>query len=409
MRILLINHYAGSTRHGMEFRPYYLAREWVKAGHEVMIVAASYSHIRAKQPEFDGPLLDETIDGIKYRWYDTPAYDGNGARRVINMIAFLWALWRDAMRLVSDFRPEVVIASSTYPMDVWVAKRLAKRAKAKLIYEVHDLWPLTPIELGGMSKWHPFILWVQWAEDYAYRTADKVVSLLPNASGYMESRGMNPAKFAYVPNGISEEEWTLPAPLPPDVQKALMTLRETGRPVVGYAGTHGLANALDVLLDAAALLRVEAHIVLVGTGPEKERLLERVKCEALENVLMFPAIPKASIPSFLEAVDAAYIGLLPEPLFRFGISPNKLMDYMMAAKPIVMAIDAGNDPVAEAKCGYTVPPGDAAAVADAIRRLLEVSPAEREAMGLAGKRFVQTNQTYPVLARRFLDMVRDEG
>lgn len=144
MRILLINHYAGSPKHGMEFRPYYLAREWVRAGHQVLILAASHSHVRATQPKPGG----ETIDGIGYCWYETPAYEGNGLGRVRNIWAFCRQVWKDAEILARDFQPDVVIASSTYPMDVWVARRVAWLAKAKLVYEVHDLWPLSPIEHG---------------------------------------------------------------------------------------------------------------------------------------------------------------------------------------------------------------------------------------------------------------------
>jgi glycosyltransferase involved in cell wall biosynthesis len=405
VNILLINHYAGSTRHGMEFRPFYLSREWVRAGHKVQVVAASHSHIRAKPPTLDDAVLDENIEGIDYRWYATPAYQGNGVGRVKNMLSFMRALWRDGPRLARQFKPDVVIASSTYPMDIWPARRIAKLAKAKLVFEVHDLWPLSPMELGGMSKWHPFIMWVQMAEDYAYRHADTVVSMLPKTLSYMQSRGMAAHKFAYVPNGVDEEEWAQPAPLPPEVQAHLNSLRSNGLPLVGYAGTLGLANALDVLLDAAHQLKSKAQIVMVGTGPERDRLLARVAHEGLTNVAILPSVPKQAVPSFLAAVDIAYIGLLPEPLFRFGISPNKLMDYMMAGKPVVMAIEAGNDPVSEAGCGFTVAPGDAAAVAQAVLRLANISVAERAAMGQAGREFILKRQTYRALARRFLDEV----
>lgn len=405
MNILLINHYAGSTRHGMEFRPFYMAREWVRAGHKVQILAASHSHIRARQPELGGPVLDESIDGIAYRWYATPGYQGNGAGRVRNMLSFMWALWRDAHRLARDFRPDVVIASSTYPMDIWPARRIARLAGAKLLFEVHDLWPLSPMELGGMSKWHPFIVWVQLAEDYAYRHADRVISMLPKAFEYMRSRGMAEHKYAHVPNGIDEEEWADPLPLPPEVQARLDVLRSRGLPVVGYAGTHGLANGLDVLLDAAAPLQGKAHIVLVGTGPERDRLMVRVAQEGLTNVTMLPSIPKKCIPSFLAALDIAYIGLLPQTLYRFGISPNKLMDYMMAGKPIILGGAPGNDLVAEAGCGISVGPGDPAALARAVMQLAALSAGERTTMGLAGREYILRNQTYRTLAKAFLAQV----
>ena len=403
MNILLINHYAGSTRHGMEFRPFYLAREWVRAGHCVQIVAASFSHIRAIQPELNDFVLDEQIEGIDYRWYATPSYQGNGAGRVKNMLAFMRALWRDGPRLARVFKPDVVIASSTYPMDIWPARRIAKLVNAKLVYEVHDLWPLSPMELGRMSKWHPFIMWVQMAEDYAYRHADKVVSILPKAKEYMCSRGMAPQKFVYVPNGVDEEEWAQSADLPQEVKESLDALRAKGLPLVGYAGTHGLSNALDVLLDAASRLKGKAEVVMVGMGPDREALLARVASEGLTNVTMLPAIPKQSIPRFLDDVDIAYIGWHPNPLYRFGISPNKLMDYMMAGKPVVHSVSAGNDPVTEAGCGITVPPGDVVAVVDAVLELAALSQSARNCMGQAGKTAILQNQTYKVLAKRFLN------
>lgn len=410
MNILLINHYAGSPHHGMEFRPYYLAREWVRMGHSVQIVAGSYSHIRARQPEMNGaPVKDELLDGIGYRWYATPPYAGNGVARVRSMLSFLWHLWRDGEKLAREFKPDLVIASSTYPMDIWPARRIARLSGARLVYEVHDLWPLSPMELGGMSRWHPFILWVQMAEDYAYRHADKVVSLLPKALDHMRSRGMAADKFVYVPNGVDEGEWKAPAPLPADVVERLKGLKARGRPIVAYVGTHGLANALDVLIDAARLLQDEAEILLVGTGPERERLLARVHQENLGNVTMLPAVPKQTIPVLLAEVDMAYMGAFPSPLYRFGISFNKMMDYMMAGRPIVNAIQSGNDPVTETQCGITVPPGDVAAVAQAISDLARLTPPERATMGQRGRAFILQNQTYAVLARRFLDGVALAG
>lgn len=382
-----------------------MAREWVRAGHRVQIVAASFSHIRAIQPEMDVVILDENIEGVDYRWYPTPQYQGNGIGRVKNMLGFLWVLWRDAKRIAQEFKPNIVIASSTYPMDIWPAHHISKLSNAKLVFEMHDLWPLSPMELGGLSKWHPFILWVRMAESYVYRHAEKIVSILPKTLSYMKSRGMQEHKFAYVPNGINEEEWVQPTPLPSEVQSQIDRLRLQALPIVGYAGTYGLANALDVLLDAAHELKNKALIILVGTGPDHDRLVGRTIKEELTNVTILASIPKQSIPNFLAAVDIAYIGWHPNPLYRFGISPNKLMDYMMAGKPIVHSVRAGNDPVAEAGCGITVEPGDASAIAEAVLSLASLSEGERIKIGLAGKEFILKNQTYRVLAKLFLTKI----
>ena len=404
MNILYLNHYAGSPALGMEYRPYYLAREWVRAGHRVQMLAADFSHVRTLQPTCG----DERIDGIAYRWYATPRYRGNGLARMRNIGAFLHAVWRDTARLVRELRPDVVIASSTYPMDIWVARRLARRAGARLVYEVHDLWPLSPIELSGMSPRHPFALLCQAAEDAAYRDADVVVSMLPKVQGHMAGRGLDLKKLHIVPNGIALGEWQgVAPPLRDDVAQALAAARAAGRTVVGYAGSMGLPNALDTLLDAAALLRNEAlQFVLVGSGHEQARLAQRVAAEGLARVQWLPPIPKAQVPSFLAGVDIAYIGWQRVPIYRFGIAPNKLMDYLMARCPVLHAVDAGNDPVAEAGAGLTVAPDSAAAIAQGLLQLAALPADERRAMGERGRAFVLAHHTYPVLAQRFLDAMQ---
>jgi len=409
VNILLINHYAGSPRDGMEYRPYYLAREWVRAGHRVQIVAAAYSHVRSRQPSMPGgsQALDEVVDGIAYRWLPAPGYVGNGVGRVRNIWAFLSRLWRDAKALASAFRPDVVIASSTYPMDIWVARRIARFARAKLVYEVHDLWPASPVELSGMSPRHPFIVMCQKAENDAYRDADVVVSMLPKVAEHMKAHGLDLRKLHIVPNGIAMDEWEgEPARLAPALAARLAALKAAGRTIIGYAGSHGLPNALDVLLDAASLLKDAAiGFVLVGDGHEKARLAQRVRDEGLANVLMLPPTPKAQIPALLAAFDIAYIGWQRVPIYRFGIAPNKLMDYMMAGRAVLHSVEAGNDPVAEAGCGLTVAPESPAAVAEGLLGLAARTPDERAAMGARGRAFVIAHHSYRVLAQRFIDAV----
>jgi glycosyltransferase involved in cell wall biosynthesis len=404
MNILYINHYAGSLKHGMEYRPFYLAREWRKAGHQVRIVAASFSHVRSKQPQFSGWQSLETIDGVEYLWLKTPSYPSNGVLRFWNIVAFCFQLFWRSPHVLDGMKPDLVIASSTYPMDIFPACFLAKRSGGKLVYEVHDLWPLSPIELGGMSPNHPFIRLVQYSEDFAYRASDRVVSLLPLAKDYMVSRGMSRGKFIHIPNGISFEEWDGQNEVCAELVDQVRVWKANGCFTVAYAGTHGVANSLIDLIEAARQLENEnIKIILIGDGLEKKALEKAA--QGLNNVYFHPSIPKRQIPATLQEFDALYIGLKDNPLYRFGISLNKLFDYLAAGRPVLEAINSGNDPVQEAQAGLRVEPGNPQKIAEGLLQLSCLSQSERQKMGENGRVYVRKNNDYAVLARRFLETV----
>lgn len=406
MNIILINQYAGSPRHGMEFRPYYMAREWMRRGHRVVILAGSYSHLRSENPASGTPFVAEKIDGIEYVWLRTQAYAGNGYRRGLSILTFVGRLLQTSFSSVLPARCDVVIASSTHTLDIFPAWLIAKRTGARLVFEVHDLWPLSPMELSGMSPWHPFIMALQLGEDFACRRASKIVSILPKTQEYLESRGMHADKWTHVPNGICSEEWEqdrLHAPVPRGHAEALAEMKREGYFIIGYAGAHGVANALDNFVRAAKLLQsVKIACVAVGGGPEKARLEKLVGEQRIVNFRFLPPVPKNAIPALLERFDALYVGLAPCGLFRYGISPNKLIDYMMAGRPIVMAVKAGNDPVAASGAGLTVLPDDPASLAAAIIRLSRLTAQARREMGRRGRAYAVANHEYGKLASDFL-------
>ena len=162
-----------------------------------------------------------------------------------------------AKRLSEDVELDLVIASSTYPLDNYVAYKIAKMSDAKYTYEVHDLWPLSPMLIGSYSKYHPFIVLMQHAEDFAYKHVDKVVSLLWNAETHMKERGLAEEKFVYVPNGYFPEEWTddkFNLPLPDEHQRVFETLKD--KIIVGFAGGFAASGNVITLVKAAAALNL---------------------------------------------------------------------------------------------------------------------------------------------------------
>lgn len=406
MKILIINHYAGSLEYGMEYRPYYLAKEWISLGHKVCIIAADFSHLRRKNPEIGKDFESKNIDGIIYYFCKTLKYEGNSGKRALTMFQFTSKLWFRARKIVKLFAPDIVISSSTYPLDNYAARRIARKAKCKLIHEVHDMWPSTLVELGGMSPSHPFIKLLQKAENDAYRKSDAVVSLLPCVRDYMVEHGLKPENFNYIPNGIVMDDWNNPEPLPDGHLNALRDIKAKGNIIVCYFGGHAMSNSLDGILDTAALFK-DSNITfcLVGNGVEKPRLIDRKIDENLKNVEFLPPVPKKSIPSLLENIDIICICGKSNKLYRFGVCLNKMYDSMMSGKPIVLSFDIPNDDVKEFGCGISVPAENSQEMAKAIKQLAEMSPENRNKIGNLGHDAVVNKYNYRILAQNFLQVI----
>lgn len=399
MRILMLAHFAGSPRHGMVYGHYHLAREWVRSGHDVTIVAAAFAHTRHRQPDCARRTCEEWIDGIRYRWLRVPRYaPQDRLGRVLNILSF-------TLR-VAFLRTEpvdAVILSSHFPLPIFAALRLARRDRAMLVFEVRDLWPLTLIELGGASRRNPLIQLMQWAEDTAYRRSDLVVSVLPNAKDYMTEHGLEPAKFLFVPNGVDLTAQHEARSLPAHHRSILDQLQRSRRFLVGYSGRIGLANALHSLIDAAAS-DPAVQVVLLGEGSHATSLLRQAQALGIaERVTLLPPVDRSQVNDFLSRMDALYIGLQRQPLFRFGVSPTKLHEYMLAAKPVLYAIDAPGDIIAESGAGVSCRAEDPAAIAAAIGRLRKLPKPELAKMGQRGRQWVHANRDYRVLAHRFMD------
>ena len=388
----------------MEYRPYYLAREWVKQGHHVTIVGASFSHLRLKNPVVKDDYTFEDIDGINYIWLKTPAYGGS-IDRIRNMLVFIRKLYKYSKRLVKDVKPDLVIASSTYPLDNYPAYKIAKMAGAKYTYEIHDIWPLSPMLIGGYSKYHPFIMVMQRAEDFAYRHADTVVSLLWNAEDHCRERGLATGKFVCVPNGYFPAEWTddkITLPLPLEHQGVFDSLKR--KIIVGFAGGFAASGSVITLVLSAAELkdRDDIHFVLVGKGPEKESYEKVIRENGLKNITILPAVPKNLIPAINSHFDIAHLGGLHSELHRYGTSYNKMTDYMLSGKPIVQSVDEPGSVVERVGCGIRVEAENAQAVAEAISRLAAMTKYEREEMGMKGREYVINNLAWFKLAEDFL-------
>lgn len=405
--IVFVAHFAGSPRHGMVHAYYSLAREWLRMGHRVTIIAAGYAHTRSKQPDQVKEVCEEWIDGIRYLWIPVPTYQlNNYVGRALNILTFTARVWRTTLPVS---RADLVICSSHHPFAIYPARKLAKRFGARLVFEVRDLWPLSIIELGGASRWNPFIMAMQFSENYAYRKADKIVSVLAGTHDYMQMHGMASAKFTFIPNGIDLSEDTPQEPLPTEHRETLEKLRTQGKFLVGFAGRVNLATALHCLITALAQCRNQrTHVVILGDGSHLKKLKEHVSnLSLIDRVTFLESVSKSKVQDFLQRIDVAYLGLQKQPLFRFGVSPTKLNDYMLAAKPIIYAIDAPGDVVKESGAGISCPAESADAICKALTQLSAMPSEELAHMGERGRHWLIENRDYRKLAAQFIEAAMD--
>jgi len=269
------------------------------------------------------------------------------------------------------------------------------------------MWPSTLIEIGGMSKSNPFVMLMQFGENYAYKHANAVVSLPQYAKDYMKQHGLKEDKFCYIPNGIVKEEWDEGMKIPDEHYRVLKELKNKDSFIVGYFGGHALSNCLMPFLQAAERENSDkVQYVLVGDGVEKKSLMRYAEEKRLNNVHFLPPVDKRAIPDLTSYFDCTYIGAKDSPLYRFGACMNKMFDGMMAGKPVIFAINAPPTPVSQANCGIIIPPEDPEAINAAIRQLMNISPSERNEMGFKGKREILEKYTYQKLAQQFEELFR---
>lgn len=403
-----MNHYSGSPKEANYGRPFFLSKSLCELGVKCRVIAASYHHHLRCPVAIDEDFYSDLVEGVPYTWVKTPTYKGNGFSRLKNMFSFAWKLWKHD--LVKEFgieKPDVIIVSSPHPFHFFAGWKWARKYQAKLIFEVRDIWPLTLTALLGTHPLHPFILMLAGIEKMAHKYSDQVVSLLPNALLHMRTKGLAQHKFNYIPNGIylnPTDELR-----PSSHRQYLESLKEKGAFICIYTGAHGIPNALENFVKAAEITEKmrgeEIQFILIGEGGEKKKLIEYVTTNQIKNVHLLDAIPRNEIPDTLSYADMVFSGLLNDPLFKLGISPNKVFEYMLASKSILMTLSSPNNPVELAEAGTCLGSNEPEKIAAEIIRYSRLPPEELAAIGKKGNDYVKAHHSYDILARKYMDVI----
>lgn len=397
MNIWIINHHAltpdmsGGTRH------YDFAKELIARGDKVVIVSASihYSTYKELKEYNNQDFIEEVIDGINWIWIKTPAYKGNGINRVKNMLSFM----RNTTKIIPTLKlekPDVIIGSSVHLFAVYAAYRLSRRYKVPFVMEVRDLWPQTLIDMG-ISKRHPFILLLGYLEKFLYKKANKIITLLPKANLYIEKLGIKKEKIVWISNGANIKNFS---------HKPKLDSKKFN---VVYSGSIGIANDLNILVEAANLLKDNnfIHFTIIGNGAMKDELAAKTKANNLANITFMEPVPKEEIYDYLFSADLLYVGLKNLPLYRYGMSMNKIFDYMSVAKPILFVSEMTENIVEIAQCGFVEKSSNIKQIAKSIELISQMPPSKLEKLGKNGYDYLQNHYSIKVLCDKLENVLKE--
>lgn len=403
--IWILNHHAIPPQIGGGTRHYDFGKELIKRGYKVYIFASSFIHYHYYNLLEDGEQTrEELIDGIHWIWINTRAYHGNGKDRILGMVDY----YRSVMNIYPEFpKPDIVIGSAVHLLACVAGYKVSKKLNAEFISEIRDLWPETLIELGSLKR-NSVIARILYAlEKYVYKRSEKVIVTAPGMIDYIARRGIKKERIHYINNGVDIQTY--------DERKQANDLNDT--PVrfnrrkfnVVYLGSIGTANALDTLINAAKIIMdmgiADIQFTLVGNGPLTEKLKKNAEDLRLKNIEFFSSVAKQYVPGLLSYADCLVFSANDSPLYRYGVSANKLFDYLCSSKPIIFAMNTINDFIKESGCGISIKPEDAAQMAEAILEIYDMSEEERSEMGSKGRAFVEKNYDIPILVNKLEEVI----
>jgi glycosyltransferase involved in cell wall biosynthesis len=403
LNVWIFNHYAEPPT-GMATRTFDLARELVRRGHRITIFASSFSHYRLREERIGrwwSLCTTDVYDGVRFVWLRTFPYQRNNWRRVLNMAGFgVLACLRGLGSLEC---PDAVIGVSVHPCAAVAGLMVAHVKGARFFVEVPDLWPQVLIDFGRIRADGLLAATLRWIERLLFNQAERILTLWRNTDTYIGSCGIRTEKIVWIPHAIDRSRYsTLPTPQ-----------LNGGDFTVMYLGSFVESMALDLILDAALLIQNAGHhdirFVLVGGGVEKRRLQARATSVGLKNLKILDAVPKTEVPMVMGKADAFVCCLKKSPVFKYGISMNKLCDYLFSGRPTIFAGESAYDPVAEASAGISIRGDDPPALAAAIIKLAGLPYGERLEMGRNGIAWIRryhelgalTDRLEAVLTRQY--------
>lgn len=397
MNVLYYHQHFSTPQGSTGTRSYEMARRLLAQGHSVTMVCGSYGGGNTGLAgAYQNGKREGRVAGIQVVEFELPYSNRDSFLR--RTLTFLKFAWRSAWLVLR--RDYDLVFATTTPLTAGIPGILARWLRGKpFVFEVRDLWPELPKAMGVIRN--PLVLGAMSVLEWlSYRSAHRLIGLSPGIVDGIARRGVPRERIALIPNGcdldifgVSAEPWR---PEGAGVNDLMAV----------FTGTHGIANGLDAVLDAAAELkrrgRNDIKLVLIGQGKLKVELQQRAHAEQLDNVIFHDPVNKAKLAGLMAATDVGMQILANVPAFYYGTSPNKFFDYIAAGRPVL-----NNYPgwlagiITEHECGYAAPPDDPVAFANALIHAADHRD-ELRRMGQRARALAQSEYNRDLLAARFV-------
>lgn len=402
-----ISKYANIQQFGAETRQASFCKNFAESGYDVRLVLSNSSHLYSSLPEIKRRYLSHENDGYDVTWINTLKY-----KNATSGLRFISWLWFEFFVILLPFvkgykKPDVVIASSLSIMSVISGSFFKLFYKSKFIFEIRDIWPQSLVDLKGLSKKHPLIIFLGWIEKIGYKYADEIVGTMPGLNEHVKSVIGSSSKVHFVPQGVNlafyqdkQEEVS---------REFISEYFPENKFIVTYAGTLGVANALNYIVEAAKILsekNKKIHFLFIGNGREEDKL--RQHAEGLPNLTFAPRVKKEQVQSILNASNLLVASVNNEKVYQSGISLNKFVDYMFAKKPIVCMFSGYPSMINEANCGEFTPAEDPELFANCLIKYENMTQEELNNLGQNGYDFLVKKRNFNVLSKQYMELFDDK-
>lgn len=380
-------------------RVFQYAQKFAQMGYEVKLISSRSNG--AQTSKFSGLFTTQQIDQMEYVQLNGPLIRlGFSIKRILSWLLFEWNLRRFFHR--QKDQPDVVLVSSLSLLTALNGIYLKKKFGVKLVLEIRDIWPLSLVELSSLKMSNPLVKMLSWVEKKAYKNADQIVGSMPNLKEHVEEMIGATNKVTCIPMAFNPSFYMHQEKLAESMRKKI----PKDKFIVGYAGTIGNANALESLLDSVSYLK-ESNICvcILGDGPLRESFEKKYTSDQL---IFLGKTEKEKVQDFLSYCDILVNTWHPSNIYKYGVSPNKWIDYMYAAKPILVAYNGYQSIINEAGCGEFIEAENPQLLAKKMIAYSQMKKEELEEIGQRGKKYLEEHLRMDVLAKKYSELLEQK-